>query len=430
MLSSAGLDELWSHPLVTRLSSLGRRMRRMDRTRPWALDTSVALGVFLATCLPDLLHTDGGPPALATAFNALPLAGMLAFQAGLVLPLLGRRRAPSLTFALIAAVFLAQWAVGAWMRADAALLVALYSLALHGRLRHLPWACATMAGVLALVVLRLSAVVSPGDALFSLFSAVTAALALGLAVRIRRSQLAGLREHAARLEVERDQRTKLAAADERARVAREMHDIVGHNLSVIITLADGGAYASRHSPQRGSQALELIAETGRQALGELRRMLGLLREQADDAPRLSPQPGVPELDALCTRIRTAGPEVVYRTSGEVDTLDPGIQLTVYRIAQEALTNALKHAGALTHVQLALELSGTRLRVRVDDTGPPPGGDAPPARPAGPGHGLAGMRERAALYRGTVTAGPRPGGGWTLVADLDLTPLPDSPENPS
>ena len=161
-----------------------------------------------------------------------------------MLPLLWRRRAPSVTFSVVVAVFLVQWSTGVWLRADAALLVALYSLVLHGRLRQLPWACVVTVGALVLVALRLSVVVSLWDALFFLFSTVTAALTLGLAVRIRRAQLAGLRDRAARLETERDQRSKLAAATERTRVAREMHDIVGHNLSVIITLADGGAYAS------------------------------------------------------------------------------------------------------------------------------------------------------------------------------------------
>jgi signal transduction histidine kinase len=146
-------------------------------------------------------------------------------------------------------------------------------------------------------------------------------------------------------------------------------------------------------------------------------MLGVLREEAD-APELSPQPGIADIDALCGRVRAAGPEVVYRTGGDVDALDSGVQLTVYRIVQEALTNTLKHAGTGTRVRLAVLVEGTELTIRVQDTGPPDGAAGPPNEE---GHGLAGMRERAALYDGSVTAGPAPGGGWAVQANLDLSP---------
>jgi signal transduction histidine kinase len=394
------------------------------------MDTAMMVGVFLVFCVPDLAH-DGdprGPRDLPITFTHLPLAATLALQAGLLLPLLWRRRAPSVALAVIAVVFLLQWSLGVWLRADVALLVALYSVTLHGRLRHLPWACAAVVGLLLPVAMRVSPVVSVWEGLFFLLSAETAAVALGFAVRIRRAQLASLRERAARLEIERDQRSKLAAATERTRVAREMHDIIGHNLSVIITLADGGAYAAEATPERGTQALRLIGDTGRQALGELRRMLGVVRERAD-APELNPQPRIADLDMLCARIRTAGPQVIYRSSGELDALDRGVQLMAYRIVQEALTNALKHAGPTTRADVMLSVEGSQLRVRVQDTGAPDG-----ARQPGPsheeGHGLAGMRERAALYGGTVTAGPAPGGGWTVQAVLDVTPLPGSAGGPT
>ncbi|WP_167409496.1 sensor histidine kinase [Streptomyces africanus] len=411
-------------PLVARLSRGGQRLRHADRTRPWVLDTAVVVLVFLMFCLPDLIHggVDDGdsPPRFRLAFTHLPVAGMLALQAGLVLPLLWRRRKPEVAFGVIAAVFVLQWSLGAALRADVALFVALYSLALHGRLRQLPWACAVMAGAMVLVAVRASSVVSVWDALFFLLSTATAALALGMMVRIRRAQLAGLRERAARLEIERDQRSRLATATERTRVAREMHDIVGHNLSVIITLADAGAYATDIQPARGKEALQLIGDTGRQALGELRRVLGVLREAADgppDGPELSPQPGIADLEALCAKVRAAGLEVLYRTSGDVDALDSGVQLTVYRIVQEALTNTMKHAADDARVRLAVAVTDTRLSIRVQDTGP--------ATPSGPpneeGHGLVGMRERAALYGGTVSAGPTDGGGWSVEAVLDLTP---------
>ncbi|WP_371503482.1 histidine kinase [Kitasatospora sp. NBC_00374] len=417
------MEVLWGHPVIARLVVAGQRLRRLDRERPWLLDTAVVLAVFVLFCLPDLVHGGGGPRGLRFRITRLPDAGTLAFQAALVVPLWWRRRAPSEAFGVIAAVFVAQWIMLVWLRADVALLIALYSLALHGRLRHLPWACAVAALALGLVALRVSTVVTFGDALFFLGSTATASVALGLALRIRRAHVAALQERAVRLEIERDQRTALAAAAERARVAREMHDIIGHNLSVIIGLADGGAYAAGVNPDRGREALRLIAGTGREALGEMRRMLGVLRED-HAGPELRPQPGVADLNDLCERIRAAGPQVTYRTSGDLDSLDLGAQLAVYRIAQEALTNALKHAGSRTRAQLRITMDGPLVGIRVQDTGPPDGGPGT-VRAADPaGHGLAGMRERAALYGGTVTAGPAPGGGWTVEALLTLTPPAD------
>ena len=413
------LEPLWGHPLVGRLARAGRRLRQADQDHPWVSDTAVVVAVFLLFCLPDLVHVDG-PRDLRFKIAHLPPAGTLAFQAGLVLPLWWRRRAPSAAFAVVAAVFLAQWIMAVWVRADAALLIALYSLTLHGRLRHLPWACAAMVGALGLVAVRVSAGAFLGDALVFLVCAATAPVALGLALRIRRAHVEALRERAVRLEIERDQRSELAAATERARVAREMHDIIGHNLSVIIGLADGGAYATERSPQRGKEALELIAGTGRQALGEMRRMLGVLRDRGD-GPEYSPQPGAADLGGLCERVRAAGPQVTYRTSGDLEALDRGTQLTVYRIVQEALTNTLKHAGPQTSARLQVAVEPATVRIRVQDTGRPGGGAARPL-PA-EGHGLAGMRERAALYDGTVTAGPHAGDGWTVEALLNLVPLP-------
>ncbi|GEJ98542.1 two-component sensor histidine kinase [Streptomyces sp. 1-11] len=412
-----------TEPLVARLGRAGQRLRHADRARPWVLDTAVVVLVLLLFCLPDLLHAVGGdgPHRFRAAFTRLSAAGTAAAQAGLVLPLLWRRRAPAVAFGAVTAVFVLQWSIGVALRADVALFVALYSLALHGRLRQLPWACAALAGALGLVAVRVSVAVPAGDALFFLLSTATAALALGLMIRIRRAQLAGLRERAARLEVERDQRGRLAVAAERTRVAREMHDIVGHNLSVIITLADAGAYATAAAPERGQEALRLIGDTGRQALSELRRVLGVLRE-ADGpraGPELSPQPGLKDVDALCEGVRAAGLEVVYRTAGDVDSLDSGVQLTVYRIVQEALTNTLKHAGAGSRANLSVVVADARLTIAVQDSGPPaPAGRAGPANEEG--HGLVGMRERAALYGGHVSAGPA-GPGWTVRAVLDLTP---------
>ncbi|MBC9723902.1 sensor histidine kinase [Streptomyces sp. TRM68367] len=428
-------DPLWGHPQVAWLVCAGRRLRRADRERPWVLDVVLVLVALLAFGLLDLLPDREHVAIVRTA--DLPLYGVGALQLGLTLPLLWRRKAPSAVFAAVLAVFLLQWSLNVSLHSDIALFIALYSLARHGRLQHLGFGCGAMLAALLLAAVRVPVPISPLIALFFLCSAATAAVALGLGIRLGWAYLVALQDRAARLEVERDQRSKLAAAAERARVAREMHDIVGHNLSVIIGLADGGARAADVAPARSKQALQLIAGTSRQALGELRRMLAVLREERDEegeggedaagAAELSPQPGVADLDVLCERVRAAGPEVVYRTVGEPDALDPGVQLTVYRIVQESLTNTLKHAGTDTRAQLTVSTEGAEVHVRVEDTGPP-GGPLRPAHhpPTGldeQAHGIAGMRERAALYGGTVTAGPRPGGGWSVDAVLPLSPVP-------
>lgn len=250
----AEADLPWSHPLFSGLPRLGRRIKQGDRNHPWLLDTAVIAMVALMFCAPDLVHDhDGQRRGFDNSFIQLPWPATLALQAGLILPLLWRRRRPTLAFALIAAVFFVQAGLGVWLRADVALLISLYSLVLHGQLRRLPVACAVTVAALGLFALRLPSQVPVLDALFVLSSTITAAVALGFVVRIRRAQLAVLRDRAARLEIERDQRSKLAAAAERTRVAREMHDIIGHNLSVIITLADGGAYAADLAPSAASR---------------------------------------------------------------------------------------------------------------------------------------------------------------------------------
>ncbi|WP_433042670.1 sensor histidine kinase [Dactylosporangium sp. CS-033363] len=395
----------------------GQRMRQFDARHPWALDTAVVLVVFLLFCAPELAP-GGDRPDGPIHLTQRPVPEMLVLQSALLVPLWWRRRAPLVAFHAVAAVFIAEWAAGIMLRADVALLVALYSLVLHGRLNRLVWAVPALLVAAALVIVRLAGAVSTPDVLFFMASVGTAAVALGFAIRVRRAQVAALRDRAVQLEIERDQRSRLAAATERTRVAREMHDILGHSLSVIVTLADGGGYAADVAPERSKEALRLIGDTGRRSLADLRRMLGVLREEADG---LSPQPGLADLEPLCRHIRAAGPDVEYQSTGDLSALDLGVQLAAYRIVQEALTNTLKHAGPHTRVALSLRAEDARLHIVVRDTGGP-------ERTTGtgePGHGLLGMRERAALYGGSVTAGPAPGGGWTVTADLDLTPPPGS-----
>ncbi|MFF0384148.1 sensor histidine kinase [Streptomyces sp. NPDC004286] len=408
--------------LVVLSSRLGQRLRRADRAHPWVLNAAVVALVVSVFCVPDLLHgIDDGDKAGRFRLTParLPVIEILALQAGLVLPLLWRRRRPALAFGVIAAAFFLQWFLGTALRADIALFVALYGVALRSRTPQLLWSCGITAGALVPAAVRVSGVLSVWVSLFFLLSTATAAVALGLTVRIRRAQLAGLRDRATRLETERDQRSRLAAAAERARVARGMHDVVGHNLAVIVTLADAGLRVTASGQRPGPEVLRSITDAGRQALGELKRVLGVLGEHAqDEGPGLMPQPRLADIGALCEGVRAVGLNVVHRTVGNVDDLDGKVQLTAYRIAQEALINSLKHAGPGARVKLVVVVSGSRLVITVRDGGPPDGDSESRGHARQEGYGLAGMREHAARCGGRLHAGPARR-GWAVEAVLQI-----------
>ncbi len=233
---------------------------------------------------------------------------------------------------------------------------------------------------------------------------------LGDSMRYRRGYYAALEEKAARLEAERNAQAKIAAAAERARIARELHDVVAHHVSVMVVQADGAGYALRTDPDRAEAALRAIAGTGRHALTEMRRLLGVLRS-SDEQATLTPVPGLGELRELLDEARTAGLQVSYTLTGTPRELPEGAELAAYRVVQESLTNTRKHAGLAATAAVTLRYEPDGLTVEVIDDGL--GGSGEDTG----GHGLAGMRERIAMYRGTVTAGPLPGGGFGVTARL-------------
>jgi signal transduction histidine kinase len=202
-----------------------------------------------------------------------------------------------------------------------------------------------------------------------------------------------------------------AVADERVRIARELHDILAHHMSVISLQAGLAEYVLDSDQPTARKAIGTVADTGREAMLEMRRLLDVLRVERDDQPDLSPQPGLAMLDELIARTRTAGPAVTVLVSGPSRPLPPGPDLCAYRMVQESLTNVLKHAGP-AGAQVALEYGPRTLMIRVTN-------DGPPVRAYSESHGIRGMRERAELYGGVLTAGPRPSGGFAVALRLPL-----------
>jgi signal transduction histidine kinase len=370
-----------------------------------ALDWSIALlGTVLTEWVvlisPDIGNAVAGPRWLTVSWPLL-----------LDLPLAWRRRAPFGAFLLVLvgidlqALWTGNSAEG--LEVLFALAVGTYSVAAYGSRRQ------ALAGLLALlagyaVFAGEDHPVRRGDS-GSLWSAAffgVAAIAVwfaGVWVHSRREarELAG---RTATLERE----TAAALADERARMARELHDIVSHNLSVVVLQA-AGARASGANPS----TLEKIERSGREALVEMRRLLGVLRDQDEEHAELAPQPGIAQLELLADAVRAAGLDVQTEIDGDCSGLSSALELSVYRIVQEALTNTLKHAGA-SKARVRVRRDGAHLTIDVDDDG---GAEAAQARA---GHGLVGMRERVALFGGSLEAGPRPEGGWAVHATLPVT----------
>jgi signal transduction histidine kinase len=246
---------------------------------------------------------------------------------------------------------------------------------------------------------------------------------LGEFIGARRAYHAEVESRLQLLENERDQQAKIAVVEERARIARELHDVVAHAVSVIVVQADGAAYAIRDNPDLAETAVHTIAETGRGALHELRRLLELLRNESDERDTRTPQPDVSALPELAEKVTAAGLQVWLVFRGDLAGLPATVGLGVYRIVQEALTNTLKYAGIGSQAHVRVERVGGLIEVEVLDDGPEDDdGSFPRPREVvgvSGGNGLIGMRERATVLGGTMSAGPRPGGGWQVRATFPV-----------
>ncbi|XVU22947.1 sensor histidine kinase [Actinoplanes sp. CA-054009] len=324
------------------------------------------------------------------------------FTVLLVVPLCRRRRFPLETFAFAVTVALAQWLTGVRLAADLALLIYLYTVASRFPMR---------VGVIAAGVIEVGALLAAvrwptigswagtgswAERFILLSGPIVAVLMMGANVRHRRDALRAA--------------TAQAAAAERTRIAREMHDVVAHSLAVMVTLSEGAARKQAAEPQRAGEAMRQVSATGRQALGEMRRLLGVLHTGPETDDR-RPQPGLAQLGDLLDQVRSTGLTVTSAVTGAPGDMPPGAELTVYRIVQEALTNTLKHARGPRRVSVAIAHEPGSVTVDVHDDGAPAAG-----RPH-PGRGLTGMRERAAVYAGEISAGPDPRGGWRVHASL-------------
>jgi signal transduction histidine kinase len=323
--------------------------------------------------------------------------------------LLLRLRLPLLTFALeIACMPLLGWASSAENGNDpmgmiVIALVAIYSAGAHTRGRALAAATALAVGTTLMFAFADGDSMNVSGLLFFGFFVFGPFLA-GVVIRIRRE-----REHL--LVQERDERARAAVAEERTRIARELHDVVAHAMGVIVLQARGARHALEDEPADARAAIDAIEETAGTALTEMRRLLGVLREDGEEIA-LAPQPSVAHLDDLAAKLREAGLPVEVTVEGESRELPPGVDLSAYRIIQEALTNALKHAGpAHAHVHLRYRPDHVEVEVLDDGAGGSNGG--------GSGHGLLGMQERVFVFGGELETGPRNGGGFAVRARLPL-----------
>jgi signal transduction histidine kinase len=382
-------------------------VRRWLRGGGTAADLAPVVAV---TCLalPPLIHH--------ARFSDPRLSLYVVLTVLLIGPLTVRRRFPLTVLALVAGSMLAQAWVGIQLIAGASLLIAVYAVA-----SRYPMPVAGPSGILAVAAAVPAALLDSrgfgqADVVVIVSAFVLAALMCGAYVRNRADTIRALTEVAAKLARERDQHAQLVAARERAQIAREMHDIIAHSLSVMVTLADAAALKVPVHPREAGATMARVSEVGRQALGDSRRVLGVLR---GDATRpLTPQPGLADLDVLVEQVRHDGLDVTLTVTGPTDTVPAAVGLAVYRIAQEATTNTLKHARGAGHVHVDVTITRTRVTVGVLDDGRP-GAAVPDGRPRA-GHGVHGMRERAKAYGGTLIAGPAPRGGWAVEATLPLT----------
>lgn len=418
--------------------SLRRALRETGRSTPAERPTLVERGVVLARRNPVVVDAVLAAILLCTAVGwtlegkvpraVQPLA--LAVAVAAASPVVFRRTHPIPAAVVTAVVAGAAQAIAAGL-APVLLLPATvmgYSAIAYGP----RWAGAAsfvllLAGAvsraLTTLVVRPAPPVPPGTLSLMVGVPFLVAGAVWLAGSLRRASFRrteSLRDRARLLEEGRRQEVRIELLAERSRISREVHDVVAHSLSGIIAQADGGRFAARQDPEKAVQVLAGIAATGREALGDVRGLLAMLRDagpddEPDDAGR--PQPGTGDVGALVEQVRAGGLPVDLRVTGTPRPVGSGAGLTAYRVVQEALTNVVKHAGRGARTRVGLDWGADELTVRIRDDG----GRGPRPEPPRGGHGLTGMRERAALHGGSVEAGPQPDGGFSVRLRLPLPP---------
>lgn len=359
--------------------------------------SDVALAALLAAaCQAETWLYDGGPsgkPAITLAAIAV-FPWLLAF----------RRVAPHLTVGLAAFVMVTQTMLGGRMTTTLSLaitaILVIGSTGLHlPRLQAACWALAYLAVAwIDVAVATESGVIS--DLIFTAVLVVGLPLVAGATLRAHREQSAELARLNAQLSAQAQQLARAAALEERARIAREMHDVVSHSVTLMVVQAGAARHTLRKNPEQASEALRAVEYVGREAIAELRRTLGVLRDDATPS-ELAPQPGAEQIPELIERATAAGLHTQLRVTGRPRAVSPGVGLTIYRIVQEGLTNAARHAAGAT-ATIDLQWLADSLEVAVVDDG-----SATPSGSSDGGFGLVGMRERVHAYGGHLSAGPRP-----------------------
>jgi signal transduction histidine kinase len=387
------------------MTSLGRLRtwwRSLDRR---VLDATVAVLLLVVTVIPLATRSlvAGQRPSDIWAY-------LLAVA--LCVPFVFHRRFPvaAITVACCALVLYAVGRYNAYPGLPIFVLVA--GVSLHSTRRRALLAAGLAAVALSVAVWLQPERVATASTWVASLLAVAVAWLWGENLRNRRARWAAMEERARRLEAEREERDRQAVTDERLRIARELHDVVAHSMSVIAVQSGVANHVIDSRPAQARQALATIEATSRSALVELRRLLGVLRQGDDPVASLEPNPGMAEIGRLADQIRSAGVEVELKIEGEPGELPPGVDLSAFRIAQEGLTNVLKHGGGVARV--LVRYSPGAVAVEIADDGRA-GTDGAPAE--GTGHGLIGMRERVAVFGGQLTAGPVPGGGYRMAARL-------------
>jgi signal transduction histidine kinase len=326
-----------------------------------------------------------------------------------------RRRYPTAALAAAMAAIAGQSLATGGMEAGGGfllVLIAVYSAAAYGD--HPIWSAAISAAALTVHDLKDPYIHGAGDVAFA-FAFATAGFVLGRVLHRRGVRSRLLTEEAERLHREREEQARRAVSAERQRIARELHDVVAHSVSVMVVQALAGQSTLSADEPAAREALSSIERTGRQAMSEMRRLLTILRDERELSA--SPQPGVGQLPELVDETRRAGLDVELREEGDGRRVPPGVGLAVYRIVQEALTNSLRHSHA-AHTEVSVRYANTHVALRVVNVGS--NGRAVLAGQASGGFGIPGMRERAAVYGGELSAGPAEGGGYVVEARLPLS----------